>query len=232
MKKILIFVLISIMTVSLAGCGKSKAAIAAEEAISAIGTVTLDSETLITEAEKLYGILTEDEKETVENRIELVNAREQYDALVLAQIEAEEKARAEAELAKITAALPEARKLLDALLVAVDNLEFIAKYAGNTNGKGERGFADSFIDGMFTTFDNIDMDVLNEALPDFTAPAYDIQTNYYNIGNMLIEMGITNSASNVPTIKQTSLDTIDMISTFLNEQSEYINSLLNEAGIQ
>lgn len=54
----------------------------AEDAIAAIGEVSLDSEEAIKQAEKYYGILTDSEKVNVSNRIELVNAREAFDTLL------------------------------------------------------------------------------------------------------------------------------------------------------
>lgn len=92
MKKIICALLILTLCVTLYACGKSEAVVAAEEAISAIGTVTIDSGELIANAEKLYGILTDDEKSQVTNRITLADARETFDNLV-----AEAEAAAEAE---------------------------------------------------------------------------------------------------------------------------------------
>jgi len=60
---------------------KKYAVKAAEEAIAAISTVDYDSSVKIENAEKLYGILTDSEKEKVENRMALINAREEYDNL-------------------------------------------------------------------------------------------------------------------------------------------------------
>lgn len=78
MKRAISFLLAVIMCMSLVGCGKSKAAKEAEAAIDAIGEVTLDSGEAIAYAEKLYGILTDDEKADVENRLTLVDAKEAY----------------------------------------------------------------------------------------------------------------------------------------------------------
>lgn len=81
MKRIIALLLVVVMSLSLCACGKSKAAKAAEEAIAAIGEVTLDSGAAITNAEKLYGILTDAEKSEVENRLVLVEAQEAYEKL-------------------------------------------------------------------------------------------------------------------------------------------------------
>ena len=71
---------------------KSEAVLAAENAIVGIGTVSLNSQKALEEAEKLYAFLTDAEKEQVSNRLTLLEARNTYDALV-----AEEQQRAEQE---------------------------------------------------------------------------------------------------------------------------------------
>ena len=81
MKRITALVLILVMLLGLAGCGKSQAVKDAEAAISAIGEVGIDSEESILKAEKLYNILTDSEKSGVSNRLELVEAREAFDEL-------------------------------------------------------------------------------------------------------------------------------------------------------
>lgn len=78
MKKFISLLLVLVMCLSLCACGKSKAAKAAEEAIAAIGEVTVDSGEAIANAEKLYGILTDAEKAEVENRLVLVEAQEAF----------------------------------------------------------------------------------------------------------------------------------------------------------
>lgn len=78
MKKLFTLFLVAVMCLSLVACGKSKAAKAAEEAIAAIGKVTVDSGEAIANAEKLYGILTDAEKAEVENRLLLVEAQEAF----------------------------------------------------------------------------------------------------------------------------------------------------------
>ena len=79
MKKAVIFIVSIVLCVSLCVCGKSEAVKSAEDAISAIGEVSVDSGDAIANAEKLYGILTDTEKEKVENRLTLVEAREQFE---------------------------------------------------------------------------------------------------------------------------------------------------------
>lgn len=65
---------------------KSEAVKNTEDAINAIGTVTENSAEAIEKAEKLYGILTDEEKSKVSNRLTLVSAREEYDALVMEKV--------------------------------------------------------------------------------------------------------------------------------------------------
>ena len=86
MKKTIVVFLTLAMALCLCSCGKSKDVKAAEDAISAIGTVTLDSAEAIEYAEKLYNILTDSEKSDVSNRITLVEARESFDRLRKEQI--------------------------------------------------------------------------------------------------------------------------------------------------
>lgn len=90
MKKCITVALVLCMACMLIACSKSKDVQAAENAINAIGEVTLESESLIKTAEKLYGILTDSEKSNVSNRLALVEAREEFDKL-----QAEEQAKQE-----------------------------------------------------------------------------------------------------------------------------------------
>ncbi|GEM_PF-2029597 len=90
MKKVLTAFMVLAMLFAAFGCSKgdpvsstakSKPVADAEAAIAAIGEVSLDSKELIEQAEKLYNILTDSEKSNVENRLALVEAREEYDRL-------------------------------------------------------------------------------------------------------------------------------------------------------
>ena len=81
MRRFIAFVLVLVLCLSLSACGKSKAAKEAEAAIEAIGEVTIDSGEAIKNAEKLYNILTDSEKEDVNNRLMLVDAQEEFAAL-------------------------------------------------------------------------------------------------------------------------------------------------------
>lgn len=83
MKKAVIAIALGIISVFLFACGgKTKAAQDAEEAINAIGSVTIDSEEAIAKAEKLVSLLTDAEKATLENRLVLVEAREEYERTI------------------------------------------------------------------------------------------------------------------------------------------------------
>ena len=86
MKKSVAIALVLCMTFMLIACGKSKDVQTVEDAINAIGEVTLESESLIKNAEKLYGILTDSEKSSVSNRLTLVEAREKFDELRMQKV--------------------------------------------------------------------------------------------------------------------------------------------------
>ena len=228
---------------------------AVEECINAIGTVTIDSEARITAAESAYNALPEAEKSMVSNYDVLSDAQVEYtevliDAIGPMSMESGERIAAAQsrynmltseqqskvsnyakmenaieEIDNFNAALPEATKLISALNFARDKLEFIAKYAGNVNGKGSRKFADSFINDMLTTFDGIDMDLIGKGMPELAESVNEIETNYYTIVTLLIDMGDRNSPENVPTIKAMALETIDMIDELIASQLAYVESL-------
>lgn len=82
------------MCVSMAGCGKSEAAAAADQLISDIGTVTLDSEAQIIAAEAAVAALTEEEVKQLDNEEKLNQARADYEKLVEEARVAELKAQA------------------------------------------------------------------------------------------------------------------------------------------
>ena len=84
MKKILLWVLAGAMMLSLAACGKSEAAKAVDDQIAAIGEVTLESETAISEAEASVDALADEDREQLDNVDKLEQARADYEALVLA----------------------------------------------------------------------------------------------------------------------------------------------------
>lgn len=76
MKKIVLLIMIAGITL-MAGC-KSEAVKNTETAISSIGTVNLESELLIEEAQKKYDSLTETQKNQVSNYQELLDAQETF----------------------------------------------------------------------------------------------------------------------------------------------------------
>lgn len=78
MKRITALLLVAVICLSLVACGKSEAVKSAEDAIAAIGEVSINSGDLIASAEKLYNILTDTEKAKVENRLALVEAQETF----------------------------------------------------------------------------------------------------------------------------------------------------------
>ena len=82
MKKVFILLLAFVMCLSLFACGKSSAVTAAEEAISKIGEVTLDSKEAIDAAKAAYDALEDDDKEKVENAYVLDAAVKGFDALL------------------------------------------------------------------------------------------------------------------------------------------------------
>lgn len=85
MKRIFVLFLALVLCLSLCACGKSDAVKAAEEAIAAIGNVTADSGDAIEKAERLYDILSDAEKEKVENRQTLADAKVTYQEAVKAE---------------------------------------------------------------------------------------------------------------------------------------------------
>lgn len=82
MKKAISLIMSIALCMCLCACGKNEAVKSAEDAISAIGEVSADSGEAIANAEKYYGILTDAEREKVENRLALVEAREQFDKVI------------------------------------------------------------------------------------------------------------------------------------------------------
>ncbi len=230
-RKIISILFVLILVLSLISCGKSKDAAAAEKAISEIGEVTLDSEESILNAEKLFNILTDKEKESVENRIDLINARETFDKLAeqkrIEEEELAEKLKLQEEYTRLSKAVPEMQKMTIAFEDSVlDDLEFVAKYAGNVNGRGSRAFASSFTDRMAKAYDNIDLGKIDEADPEIGELAHQIVRHQYEITDMVIQMGITNSDKDVSLIKQTSLDTIDLIAKFTKKVQELIDHMV------
>lgn len=82
MRKALSLLLALVMCLSLCACGKSAAAETVDRLIEAIGTVTLESERAITEAENAYAQLPDSDKKKVENLAALMEARTAYNDLL------------------------------------------------------------------------------------------------------------------------------------------------------
>lgn len=90
MKKLIAFLLILTMAVSLCGCGKSSAVKNVEAQIAAIGEVSLDSGEAIAAAQQAFDALSEKEKGMVENYPVL---KDGYTTLQKLELEAEAEAR-------------------------------------------------------------------------------------------------------------------------------------------
>lgn len=83
MKKTIALLLAIVMTLGMIGCGKSANAKKAEEMISAIGEISLESKPTLDEARAFYNSLTDKEKEAVENASVLEESEKQYEEIVL-----------------------------------------------------------------------------------------------------------------------------------------------------
>ena len=105
--------------------------------------------------------------------------------------------------------------LVEGLEIALDKLEFAEKYAGNDNGKGSLKFADEFVATLYSSLDNVDMESLSADIPSISDKVTAIKTNIENVSVLLVEMGETNSAENVETIKSLSRETIDLIDALM-----------------
>ena len=81
MKKIISLLLVVVMCLSLVACGKSEEVTNVESLISAIGSVSENSENAIVAAENAYNALTPDDKNKVSNYNTLLDARKTYDAI-------------------------------------------------------------------------------------------------------------------------------------------------------
>ena len=71
MKRLLSLTLTLVMVFSLSACGKSEAAKGVDDQINAIGEVTLDSESKITEAESALAALSQEDRDQVDGAGEL-----------------------------------------------------------------------------------------------------------------------------------------------------------------
>ena len=85
MKRLLVLPLSAALALSLAACGskQSEAAKAADELITEIGEVTLDSESAILAAEQAVSALSAEDQDQLKKEKDLTDARTAYDELVL-----------------------------------------------------------------------------------------------------------------------------------------------------
>lgn len=82
MKKAISLFLALIMCLSLCACGKSEAVKETEQAIKAIGKVTMSSQDAIEEASNLFDALTSEDQAKVSNRNDLSKAKDEFQGLV------------------------------------------------------------------------------------------------------------------------------------------------------
>lgn len=82
MKKVFAFMLIAVVLLSLVGCGKSEAVLKVELMIDSLETITADSDSAITAAQKAYDALSDKEKKSVSNYAVLEEATASYQALM------------------------------------------------------------------------------------------------------------------------------------------------------
>lgn len=142
MKKLTLIVAMLCMCLTLFSCGKNKTVKTVESAIDNIGEVSLDSIDEIETAERLFNILTENEKEKIDNRITLVEARKEYEELILKNLS--EAARAAEQALTAT----EEQMLLDSVAkVLPDGFDTIVKNYADATGlvsevyHGKNGYA-------------------------------------------------------------------------------------------
>lgn len=129
MKKHLMLVLALTMCLTLTSC-KSEAAKSVDNLISAIGEVTLDSESKIIEAENAVAALEEKDRKQIDKEKVLLDARAQYEDLVKDK-EAQEVADAVSAIGTVTLdsekSINAARKLYDSK--AADIQERVSNYS-------------------------------------------------------------------------------------------------------
>ena len=87
MKKRFSLLLITCIAILMTACGKSEEAVAVENKINAIGSVSLDSVAAIEDAENAYSALTDKQKEEIENYSTLTSARTDWNNLFEKEID-------------------------------------------------------------------------------------------------------------------------------------------------
>ena len=181
---------------TLCGC-KSQAVKDTEQAIDAIGEVSLDSEYALTHAESLYSMLTDKEKESVDNRTALVNARDTFEYLV---------AKEQKEIVK-----RQGQELNAALFEVNDAVSFLGKYVQNVRGTKNKGISDNILGPLYTGLSDVELDALETALPGITDDVAVIRENCLTIRTMCQEMGRTGNLSNLDRIQNLALETEGLI---------------------
>lgn len=83
MKRVLLLLLVLVLTVSVCGCKKSEGLVAAEEAVKAIGQVTLESGDAINKAESAITALSAEDKENFKMQKDFEEAKSEYERIVL-----------------------------------------------------------------------------------------------------------------------------------------------------
>lgn len=164
---------------SFAGCGKNKDVVAAEEAIEAIGEVTLDSEDLIEAAEKLYDILTDKEKSDVSNRLDLAEAREVYNQLLSEQASKDYYNNLEAATYAMLLSAADTETAGNLIIKVWHNSIFEEKdEETDTYTRPNGTFYDDFNDALAELFSN----------EDFQDQISSIQNNQDNITNLMKDL--------------------------------------------
>jgi len=112
-KKTVLIILCTILFMCLVGCGKSESAKLVDDKINSIGTVTLDSESLIIDAENEYAKLADKEKEEVEYYQTLVDARMRFDELLKEENNKKEEIKKEIQVLIDDNKIKDAREKID-----------------------------------------------------------------------------------------------------------------------
>lgn len=116
-------------------------------------------------------------------------------------------------------------EMIDTILAcldsAVDDFDFVRKYAGNVNNKGSRKFADSFVDGLRHSLDDIDLSAIADTLPEAYESLLAIQEHIDSVCDYLVDMGKTNSDANVQKMKDISAESIVLIEKLVSDLVGY-----------
>ena len=126
--------------------------------------------------------------------------------------------KSEEEINDIKETIVAKKDLYAALEMAEDKLDFINKYAGNTSASGSRKFADEFLNEFKTCLDKtFNFELIGKEIPDIKLQVENIKSNNTSIYNMLVDMGNTNSAANVPTIKNNARDNLRTVQELMKK---------------